>query len=170
MSCHALIRVYRLVWGDKHNVTLMSSLQVLQNKVAKIILDQLLYSSAPHALATLRWIPLETIRFQRGCAGACLQMSKWTYKSRIDFRNTAILSPQIKSILGRLLLVRTGRPDQFFCEENFTTNKNCPAKSVYFYTVRIALIGFIAKTLGRGSFCFKNGRFGWPVLTFGKRP
>ena len=28
-----------LVWGDKHNVTLMSSLQVLQNKAAKIILD-----------------------------------------------------------------------------------------------------------------------------------
>jgi len=27
-----------LVWGDKHNVTLMSSLQVLQNKAAKIIL------------------------------------------------------------------------------------------------------------------------------------
>ena len=32
-----------LVWGDKHNVTLMSSLQVLQNKAAKIILDRPLY-------------------------------------------------------------------------------------------------------------------------------
>ena len=28
-----------LVWGDKYNVTLMSSLQVLQYKAAKIILD-----------------------------------------------------------------------------------------------------------------------------------
>ena len=27
-----------LVWGDKHNITLMSSLQVLQNKAAKVIL------------------------------------------------------------------------------------------------------------------------------------
>ena len=26
-----------LVWGDKHNITLMSSLQVLQNKAAKVI-------------------------------------------------------------------------------------------------------------------------------------
>ena len=49
-----------LVWGDKHNVTLMSSLQVLQNKAAKIILDRPLYSSATHTLATLNWVPSET--------------------------------------------------------------------------------------------------------------
>ena len=53
---------------------LMSSLQVLQNKAAKIILDRPLYSSASHALATLRWLPLEKRRFQRRCA--CIQMSK----------------------------------------------------------------------------------------------
>ena len=56
-----------LVWGDKHNVTLMSSLQALQNKAAKIILDRPLYLSASHALATLKWIPLEKRRFQRRC-------------------------------------------------------------------------------------------------------
>ena len=55
-----------LVWGDKH-VTLMTSLQVLQNKAAKIILDRPLYSSATHALATLKWVPLEKRRFQRIC-------------------------------------------------------------------------------------------------------
>ena len=43
-----------LVWGDKHNATLTSSLEVLQNKAAKIILDRPLYSSASHALATLK--------------------------------------------------------------------------------------------------------------------
>ena len=56
-----------LVWGDKHNVTLMTSLQVLQNKAAKIILDRPLYSSATHALATLKWVPLEKRHFQRRC-------------------------------------------------------------------------------------------------------
>ena len=56
-----------LVWGDKHNVTLMTSLQVLQNKAAKIILDRPLYSSDTHALATLKWVPLEKRRFQRRC-------------------------------------------------------------------------------------------------------
>ena len=56
-----------LVWGDKHNITLMFSLQVLQNKAAKIIFDCPLYSSASHALATLKWIPLEEGRFQRRC-------------------------------------------------------------------------------------------------------
>ena len=63
-----------LVWGDKHNVTLMVSLQVLQNKAAKIILDRPLYSSATHALATLKWVPLEKRRFQRRfiCLYKCL--------------------------------------------------------------------------------------------------
>ena len=58
-----------LVWGDKHNVTLMSSLHVFQNKAAKIILDRPLsmYSSASRALATWKWIPLEKRRFQRRC-------------------------------------------------------------------------------------------------------
>ena len=47
------------VWGDKHNVTLMSSLQVLQNKAAKIVLDRPLYSFATQTLATLKWVHLK---------------------------------------------------------------------------------------------------------------
>jgi len=54
-----------LVWGDKHNVTLMSSLQVSQNKAAKVILNRPLYSSSTEALAALKWLPLEKRRFQR---------------------------------------------------------------------------------------------------------
>ena len=50
-----------LVWGDKHNITLMTSLQVLQNKAAKIILDRPLYSSATHALATLKGVFREDV-------------------------------------------------------------------------------------------------------------
>ena len=64
-TCHIVI--HDLVWGDKHNVTLMSSLQVLQNKAAKIILDRPLYSSASDALTTLKWLTLEKRRFQRRC-------------------------------------------------------------------------------------------------------
>ena len=45
-----------LVWGDKHNITLMSSLQVLQNKAAKVILNRPLYSSSTEALAVLKWL------------------------------------------------------------------------------------------------------------------
>ena len=48
-----------VVWGDKGNVTLLSSLQVLQIKAAKIILDRPLYSSATHSLTTLKWVPSE---------------------------------------------------------------------------------------------------------------
>ena len=65
-----------LVCGDKQNVTLMTSLQVLQNTAAKTILDRPLYSSATHALATLKWVPLEKRRFQRRCIYA--YVFKWT--------------------------------------------------------------------------------------------
>ena len=50
------------------NVTLMTSLQVLQTKAAKIISDRPLYSSAMHALATHKWVPLEKGHFQRRCS------------------------------------------------------------------------------------------------------
>ena len=56
-----------LVWGEKHIITLMSSLQVLQNKAAKVILNRPLYSSSTEALAVLKWLPLEKRRFQRRC-------------------------------------------------------------------------------------------------------
>ena len=45
----------------------MSSLQVLQNKAAKVILNRPLYSSSTEALAVLKWLPLEIRRFQRRC-------------------------------------------------------------------------------------------------------
>ena len=43
----------------------MSSLQVLQNKATKVILNRPLYSSSTEALAILKWLPLEKRRFQR---------------------------------------------------------------------------------------------------------
>ena len=48
-----------LVWRQAYYVTLMTCIQVLQNKAAKIILDRPLNSSVTHALANLTWIPLE---------------------------------------------------------------------------------------------------------------
>ena len=70
LSCLYLIMQYAdLVWGDKHNVTLLSGLQVLQNKAAKMILDRPLNSFATHALATLKWVAFKIKgSFQRRCA------------------------------------------------------------------------------------------------------
>ena len=56
-----------IVWGDKHNSILMSSVQSPQNKAAKLILDKLPYSSASDVLTTLKWVSLEKRRFQRRC-------------------------------------------------------------------------------------------------------
>ena len=75
-----------IVLKDKHNVTLTSSLKVLQNKVAKIILDRPLYSSATHALATLTWVPLAKRHFQR-----CI----FVYKFLKDTKNYMIITTEL---------------------------------------------------------------------------
>ena len=51
-----------LVWGDKDNAVLMNNLQVLQNKVAKLVLNKPLYSSATDALIQLGWLNLNQRR------------------------------------------------------------------------------------------------------------
>ena len=56
-----------LIWGDKDNIVLMSDLQILQNKTAKIILDRPLHSSATDALSTLGWLNLEQRRIYHRC-------------------------------------------------------------------------------------------------------
>jgi hypothetical protein len=64
----ALFDYADLVWGDKHNSTPMSSLQILQNKAGKFILDKSLYSSASSAsdaLITLKLVSQEKKRYQR---------------------------------------------------------------------------------------------------------
>ena len=47
-----------IIWGDGGNAYLMSELQVLQNKAARLILDLPAHSSAAEALKRLRWKPL----------------------------------------------------------------------------------------------------------------
>ena len=39
-----------IVWGDRNNKVLMDSLQVLQNRAAKIVFDRPVYSSSTQAL------------------------------------------------------------------------------------------------------------------------
>ena len=46
------------IWGDRGNVSLMSELQMLQNKAACLILDLPVHSSATEALKKLGWKPL----------------------------------------------------------------------------------------------------------------
>ena len=47
-----------IIWGDKNNAVLMNSLQILENKAAKLILDAPPLSSATDALKLLNWTPL----------------------------------------------------------------------------------------------------------------
>ena len=70
----------------------------------------------------------------------------------------------VKSDIGRLPLVRTGRPDQSICKEKSTFNQNCPARSFYFYIVCIAVMSFERKLSKEAYFIFKmtapTGQFG----------
>ena len=47
-----------IIWGNRGNASLMSELQVLQNKAARLILDFPAHSSATEALTILGWKPL----------------------------------------------------------------------------------------------------------------
>ena len=51
-----------VVWGDKHNKTLMAKLQLLQNKAAKSILDKATHSSVTEAINELDWLVLSERR------------------------------------------------------------------------------------------------------------
>ena len=70
-----------IVWGDKNNITLMDKLQTMQNKAAKIILNEPLYSSASEALARLNWITLKQRRFYHSCLLIYKCINGYTYHS-----------------------------------------------------------------------------------------
>ena len=55
------------IWGDKNNSILMNSLQVLENKAAKIILNQHPRYSSTKALEELKWATLTTRRHNHRC-------------------------------------------------------------------------------------------------------
>ena len=44
-----------IVWGGRNNKALMDSLQMLQNRAAKIVPDRPTYSSSTQALLDLKW-------------------------------------------------------------------------------------------------------------------
>ena len=56
-----------IVWGDKNNKVLMDSIQVLQNKAAKLVLDRATHFSSTQALPGLNWMNLSTRRLMQRC-------------------------------------------------------------------------------------------------------
>ena len=56
-----------VIWGDKNNDTIMSELQILQNKAAKVMLGQPPRSSSTEALKSLDLKSLSTRRFFHRC-------------------------------------------------------------------------------------------------------
>ena len=57
-----LLDYSEIVWGDKHNKTLMAKVQLLQGKAAKLILDKAKHSSATKAINELDWLVLSERR------------------------------------------------------------------------------------------------------------
>ena len=56
-----------IVWGDKRNTVHMDTLQILQNRAAKIILGRDLRDSATQALKDLNWLTLVKKRTINEC-------------------------------------------------------------------------------------------------------
>ena len=53
--------------GGKNNATLMSNLQIQQNKAAKIIVDKAKYSSETNTVEILKWKRLDERRHMHRC-------------------------------------------------------------------------------------------------------
>ena len=56
-----------IVWVYKNNIVLMDSIQVLQNKAAKQVLDLAMHSSSTQTLLDLNWMNLSAKRLMRRC-------------------------------------------------------------------------------------------------------
>ena len=63
----SILEYSSIVWGDKNNKVLMDSIQVLQNKAAKLVLDRVTNSSSTQALLDLNWMNLSTRRLMQRC-------------------------------------------------------------------------------------------------------
>ena len=77
------------IWGDKNNSILMNSLQVLENKAAKIILNQHPRYSSTKALEELKWTTLTTRRHNHRCT--FIYRRPWT-QNKIPQRSTSTTS------------------------------------------------------------------------------
>ena len=64
---NAVLDYADIIWGDKNNIVLMNTLQIIQNKAAKAILDVPHDSSSTNALQTLGWMKLKKRRKFHRC-------------------------------------------------------------------------------------------------------
>ena len=126
---------------------LMSILQVLQNKVAKIILDRPLYSSSTHALDTLKWVPLENWHFQRRpiyvykCLNGLFEhdMNFITQQQQHDFNTRTKLNfrlPSVKTNWGK-------QWSRFLAIKDFNSLSQAIRKSLNLNIVRHDLFEFV---------------------------
>ena len=56
-----------IVWGDKNNAIKMNSIQILQNKASKLILDRAPHSSSSDVMDHLKWLDLSHRRHLNRC-------------------------------------------------------------------------------------------------------
>ena len=74
--------------GDRGNETLMSQLQVLRNKAAKLILDLPLHASASSALSQLHWKNLKRRRAEHKATFVYKSINNlFSHKFNFNFNN-----------------------------------------------------------------------------------
>ena len=104
-----------VIWGNKNNDTIMSELQILQNKAAKVMLGQPPRSSSTEALKSLDLKSLSTRRFCHRCIAThkCL-IGETDFNSNFTKNKDVHLYNTRRSNDIRLLLPRTSLGKQTF--------------------------------------------------------
>ena len=105
----SILEYSSIVWGDKNNKVLMDSIQVLQNKAAKLVLDRATNSSSTQALLDLNWMNLSTKRLMQRCC--VLHNFNMTVKETVwllETQTIAAITPAPRKLLDLLDQTRTG--------------------------------------------------------------
>ena len=119
-----------VIWGDKDNSTLMGDLQILQNKVAKVILDLPGYASSTDALKSLGWPTLSqrrlvnrymiTFKYVHGLVAYNFNILKnsdihsYNTRRKNDFR-----LPRVRTNYGKNRLLYQGIKESNLLEQSF---------------------------------------------------
>ena len=106
----SILEYSSIVWGDKNNKVLMDSIQVLQNKAAKLVLDRATNSSSTQALLDLNWMNLSTRRLMQRCFSLYIVLlmtvkeTVWLIKAQ----TIIAITPAPRKLLDLLDQTRTG--------------------------------------------------------------
>ena len=104
----SILEYASIVWVYKNNIVLMYSIQVLQDKAAKLVLEQATHSSSTQALLDLNWMNLNRRLMQRCSLCIILLMTVKETVWLLETQTIIAITPAPRKLFDLLDQTRTG--------------------------------------------------------------